>query len=380
MKEIIILAVIMLLLLLVGCASQVTTIQPEAPSAPDKPISTVKAAWEEQWEQLVREAKKEGRMNLYSGEGSSVIEPLIKAFHEKYAIKVDAISARSPELGAKIHAERRAGLYLMDVYIGGASTALNALKPVGTFDPLEPVFIMPETLNPKTWWGENVPWVDKDRTLFALRNSPNPIVVINTRLVKPEEIRSLRDVLNPKWKGKIIVDDPTVGGGGFSFAFMLETMDVDFLRDLAKQEPYIFRDPRLEAEWLAQGKSAIVLNLKSEAVAEFKKAGAPLLEVLTQEGAYITSGAANLALANRALHPNAARLFINWIVTKETQTIFSLADGTQSARVDVPSAHVDSTFRRQPGVKYFNTNDEEFLLGVEKRNKLAREIFGHLMK
>lgn len=369
--------------LIAACAPRTVPTQVAMPIpgiTPGMPGETTKEAWEVEFEKIARAAKKEGKLVLYSGEGRMAIDPLAKRFEEIYGIKMEIILGRSPEIAARLKAERRGGLNLMDVYIGGASTGLTVLKPEGFFSPLEPALIVPDAKNPNIWWKGRLPLVDKDGYMLALRLSPSTVITINTSLVKPEEINSLRDLLNPRWKGKMVMTHPFDGAGRFWVAYAADALGIDYLRELAKQEPLLTRDVRLQGDWVAKGKYPIALGLRSEMGAELSRAGAPVREIVPREGIYISSGASNLALGNKPHNPNAARLFVNWMLTREAQTIFSFADGSESARNDVPSDHVSSNLRRDPRLKYFDTNDENFLLEREKWDKLSSEIFASLMR
>ncbi len=149
------------------------------------------------------------------------------------------------EVAPKIQQERRAGLYTTDMFIAGIGTVISVLGPEGALDPLDNALLLPEVTDPKSWWGGNLIWGDEKHRLamfFAYALDP---VEINTELVKVDEIKSFRDLLDPKWKGKISFMDPRMAGGGNeSFTFWAETMGVDFLRELAKQDLVFTRDAR----------------------------------------------------------------------------------------------------------------------------------------
>lgn len=157
-------------------------------------------------------------------------------------------------------------------------------------------------------------------------------------------------------------------------------MSLDYMRNLAKMEPIVTRDQRLQVEWVSQGKFSIAISPNSPIVSQFKKDGAPIEQTTPREGAPVTSSSGNIALMNKAPHPKAAKLFINWLLTREGQTLFSEALGFQSARLDVPTGHLDSDKIRNPEVKYFSAIDEEFLKTLPEYTRIAREIFGSLIK
>lgn len=228
-------------------------------------------------------------------------------------------------------------------------------------------------------------WVDSAHYLLASQAGSQTPVVINTNLVKPEEIQSYNDLLAPKWKGKIIQADPTVSGFGQSWICIAGALFLgwDYMRQLAMQEPFLTRDNRLQIEWLARGKYSIAIGAESALVAEFIKVGAPIALRPPKGASSISVAMSTLGLVNRAPHPNAARLFINWVLTKEPQTIWSQQQLYPSLRLDVPTSHIepDRLLYREPGVKLVKSHDEEYLLHVkDEARKKAIEIFGPLTK
>lgn len=345
-------------------------------------LSPAKAGWEEQWNRVLAVAKKEGKVVVYTTAGTEVRTALVPAFQAKYGIPADFVMGKGAEISQKLISERKAGINLADVYIGGTTTQVTQLQPAGVSAPVDTALILPEVKDPKVWWSGSLLWVDSKHMALAFNAYPIPSYAINTTLVKPDELKSYRDLLNPKWKGKISLNDPTTAGiGEKGLSFVMETLGVDFVKDLAKQDPIVVRDQRLQVEWLAHGKYPIGLFCKSDPIAEFVRAGAPLKELIPPEGQALTSGSGNLSLIDGAPHPYAARLFINWLLSKEGQVLFSQASLVQSAREDIATDFLDPVKMRAPGVKYVWAETEDILLklGNEQR-PVFKEIFGPLIK
>ncbi len=139
------------------------------------------------------------------------------------------------------------------------------------------------------------------------------------------------------------------------------------------------RDNRLMVEWVARGKYPLNIGARDEEVREFSSSGAPISQAIRSEGTYLTGGNGFVSLAKGAPHPNAAKIFINFLLSKEGQAISSKATGSQSARIDVPTDYLDPTAQRQRGVKYFDALGEEFARKKNMHLKTAKEIFGHLI-
>lgn len=145
---------------------------------------------------------------------------------------------------------------------------------------------------------------------------------------------------------------------------------------MARQEPVITKDRRLQVEWVARGKYPIGLGAESPSISEFKNAGAPIREVVPIEGSGLAAGSGCIGLINKAPHPNASKLFINWFLGQEGQTVWTKAIRKASARVDVTKEYAEPLRIPIPGKTYFMSDAEDYLLGDPERMKLAREIFG----
>ncbi|MDP2645654.1 MAG: extracellular solute-binding protein [Desulfobacterales bacterium] len=341
------------------------------------------AQWEAEWQKTLEAGKKEGKVVVYTTAPGQMRKALQSGFKEKFQIEVEVSSFRGGEMGAKLLTERKAGLYLVDVFVGGSTTPITQLKPTGALDPLDKLLVLPEVTDTKSWYQEKLWWIDEARTLLMFLGFPVPNLAVNTSMVKLEEIKSYKDLLDPRWKGKIVMNDPTVPGTaakGFS-VIGWHLLNLDYWRELAKQEPVISRNQRLQMEWVARGKYPILFFPQSAVATEFIRAGAPIASYTPAEGTYVTGASGNVAIMNRAPHPNATKIFINWMLSREGQIAFSQAFGRQSLRVDVGTEGLDPVALRRPDGKYFTgTENEEFLSKQTEQMVIAREIFAPLLK
>lgn len=376
----------LLVLALFACAPEksVTQIPPQQipPSGKQEAPASIKGGWEQEWDRVLAAAKKEGKVVVYTTAGTEARTALVPRFQQKFGISAEFVMGKGAEIGQKLISERKAGINLADVYVGGATTQITQLQPAGAMTPMDTALILPEVTDLKVWWGGSLLWIDRKHMSLAFSAFTLPAYAINTTMVKPEELKSYRDLLNPKWKGKITLNDPTLAGiGEQGSSFVLDTMGVDYLRELARQDPIIVRDQRLQVEWLAHGKYLLALFCKSDPVAEFVKAGAPIKELIPVEGQALTAGTGNVSFIDQAPHPNAGKVFLNWLLSKEGQTLYSQAVLVQSAREDVPTDFLDPVKMRQSGVKYTWIQTEEKLLKIGNEDRLVfREIFGPLIK
>lgn len=343
----------------------------------------VKSDREAEWEQVISAARKEGKVVWATDYAGDIRTAMSQAFKAKYGLELEFIfHSRSAELQTKMLAERRAGLYTADIYTGGLPSPYLVLVPQGVLDPLDKVLVLPQVTDTKVWWENKIPWVDPDHYMLGFIAYQMVSLFVNSDLVNPQELKSYRDLLQPKWKGKITMNDPTTFGAGNSWftAMTQGLMDVAYLRDLARQEPVILRDARLQVEWLVRGKYPIGLAVKPELATEFKRAGAPIEPINPAEGVVLTAGNGNIALVDKAPHPNAAKLFINWFLTKEGQEIFSRASGFQSARADVPTDFLDPISVRQSGAKFFSAFELKYHVQKEPNIKIAQEMYKQFLQ
>lgn len=339
----------------------------------------------DEWDKTLIEARKEGKIFLYSTYPPELRKAVSDGFVKRTGINADIVIGGGAEISAKLLAERRAGLYMADAYVGGTTTILTDMKPKDVLLPLEPVLFLPEVLDTKLWFKNTLPWLDRDKMVLQIRMMPGGSqadVVFNTRISAKSEFVSWYDLLNPKFKGKINLQDPTAAGKGGKFinkAITYYGLDWDYMKALAKQEPFLIRDKRLMIEWVAQGKHLVAINPDSVTYEEFKEAGASVgTSILKETKDILGGGYSGIARIDKSPHPYAAKLFINWFLSKEGQTYYARADGSQSAREDVPTGHLTPDKIRQPGVEYA-VETEEFVLQEAKLRPMVMEIFGPLL-
>ncbi len=394
-RKIVWLFAVVLILLMAACApanapaaatppvSQATPVPTVSTSSTATPKAQPKESWQGKWDALVEASKAEGKVVIYTTSGSESRIAFQKAFKDNFGINTEWVGGSASAVGAKAMAERRAGLRLADLLTGAGTQDVSSLKPAGFTVPIEvgTVLILPDFSDPKLWLGGEVFWQEPEHTSLAYSRYEIQIVARNTDLVKDGEIQSYKDLLNPKWKGKIIVADPSLGGVALKALVMIGryTMGWDYVRSLVKQEPLLVNDFRLQAEWLARGKYAIGYGVKTDELYAFKKLGLPVEITNMREGGYLASGSGMVSLMKDAPHANSAKLFINWLLSREGQTIFSNVGGYPSARLDVSDK--DAMYPRvAPDSKAPAGDVEEAILTQNEDTKLIREILQPLLK
>jgi len=329
-----------------------------------------KASWQAEWEEIVAAAKREGQLNVYSARNQDVIVSS-GVFQKRYPeIKVVRVVVTGSISIQRILSERRAHKYIADVHLGGRGLYLNRAK---AYDPLKPTLILPEVIDESKWWLGKHHYADPEgRYTLSYIGAPQTIdISYNTHLVKPKEFRSLWDLLDPKWKGRIVTYDMRGGGSGGGTMRLLyhhPKLGPKFIRRLfGDMDITLTRSRRLATDWLGTGKFSVcfVCNVRLA-----KSQGLPvdIVSFGVVEGvAGLIAQGGMVNLMNRAPHPNAARVFINWLLSREGQITAQRAlaaygsDALDSLRIDIPKNDVPPNNRRVESVQYINLQDPKRL-------------------
>jgi iron(III) transport system substrate-binding protein len=189
-------------------------------------------------------------------------------------------------------------------------------------------------------------------------------------MVDTKEFKSYWDLLNSKWKGKITARDireAGPGAGNTRFFYYQPELGPAFIKKLfGEMDVTLFRDFRQGPDWLATGRFAICFFCDVDVL---KRQGLPVDTFgpkAFKEGGGLVQQFGTIALLNRAPHPNAAKVFINWLLSrngqialqKKTANAESPAD---SLRVDIPKEEVPYESRRLEGIKYLDTGKPEWI-------------------
>ncbi|MBI2934300.1 MAG: extracellular solute-binding protein [Chloroflexi bacterium] len=388
MKTMLVIAVAIFGLVLAGCIPGEQPISVSTPGARTGPPSSSAAGPEQKWEKVLAEARKEGQVVVYSQWGPDTRNALLKGFKDRYGINVEWMAfSRGPEITARAQTEKGAGIINADFYGTGLTTILVTMKPQGLTGDIRPYLLLPEVLDPKAWRIGQVPVVDKAGMGFGMVATAQRYILRNTEMVKDDEIKTYKDLLKPQFKGKLTLNDPTVTGPGnamfghFAQDLWGEAETVQFEKDLLiKQEAVVVRDNRQQVEWVARGKYAIAIAPLVEVTQDFIRQGAPLSLVFTTEGVAVVSGAGGFGIPERPAHPNALTVFINWLLSKEGQTIFQKGFGNPSARADVPSEGLDPALFPRPGEKVYPESEEVIAVYRGKMMEVSKGVLESLKK
>ena len=324
---------------------------------------------------LVKAAQQEGSVVLDGPPLDKVREAVTRQFAKTYGITVTYISSGGPKSAPRIRAERAAERYLLDVFVTGADTAIFTVVPSGWVDPIEPALIDPLATDPARWRDGHLWFADPGHEMLRLTAYVTPVVAVNSKLVKPGEVGRFTDLLDPKWRGKIIAKDPTVTGtSGSLISYLYLTFGGDYVAKLYKeQKPFISRNSRQASQALANGNYAIWLGADMHETLHFRQLGYPVAFVFPSDGPRIVSGGWGfVGLMNKAPHPNAAKLLVNWLAGPEGAATYAKAAEFVSLRTDIDQDWAEDFTKLKPGETYLDTYDYKFI--TEQRDAAFQRV------
>src|SRR4029453_1298851 len=273
--------------------------------------------WKKEWERTLQQAKKEGKIVVGISARAELRKELETVFEPQFGVDMELLTARGSQHASRIASEYQAGVKYFDAFIGG-SGAYESLVYDGMVEPLAPNLILPEVTEEKYWWGGHI-WEDNVKTkrfLYSfIADAGAGGFWYNTEVAKPEELRSLDEFLNPKWKGKIGFLEPRTPGSGQSiWSFLWDVKGESYLRKLVQQDLFVSRDQRQLADALAKGKLAIALGVSFYTLDGFIVANLPIKELpKLKEGAPSSNGSGVIGIVKNPPHPNATKVFVNWL-------------------------------------------------------------------
>lgn len=178
------------------------------------------------------------------------------------------------------------------------------------------------------------------------------------------------------------MSDPTIPGMATFVHIGWYILNLDYFRELVKQKPVIVRDYTVAVESVVRGKYPVGFLLHEEVALKYIADGAPVDMVSLKEANVISRAAKAISLFNKAPHPNAAKVFINWFLSKEGQIAAQKAMGDHSARLDIPPEGVITRKMRVSGIDYRDVgmDSEEATVKRGERYPILAEIFAPLIK
>jgi ABC-type Fe3+ transport system substrate-binding protein len=301
--------------------------------------------WEKDFKDTLAAAEKEGRLTAIGRPGDDR-EMFFRKFQEKYPkIKIEYTLMRPSNVSPRLLAEQQKGVYLWDVMVEGGNNVATVMKPAGAIADIRDYLIQdPKVVGDSNWRGKFEDGFRLSDNIgmytFGVSTAVGPWV--NREFVSKQEVSNLKDLLNPKWKGKIVINDPNVPAHGqIMLASMAYLEGDEFIRKLMiDQQPVYVTDVRQMTQWLATGRYPIAIGADSFIIDNLQSKGVGKgVELLLDGGLPKTISGITVNVFKNPPNPNATKLFIHWLLSQEGQKAFSEIVGeTNSRRVDVKEA------------------------------------------
>jgi iron(III) transport system substrate-binding protein len=273
-------------------------------------------------------AKAEGSLSLYTSIAQKDLPPLIEPFEKKYGIKVNVWRASGDTTLQRVIQEQRAGRYTVDVVHFGAPE-LEALRREKLLQPLaSPHFadLIDGAVQPHREWTS---------TLLSVW-----VQAYNSNLVKKEDLpKSYRDLLDPKWKDKLGFEVENIEWFTTVANALGGDPGVQFFRDLvAKNGLSVRKGHTLLNNLVAAGEVPLALTVYNYMPAQAKDQGAPVDWFVLQPAVARPNGA---AVIKNAQKPNAAALFLDYLLSDAQKTLYDLNYVPTSRKVETPLKGID---------------------------------------
>ena len=272
---------------------------------------------------IIDGAKKEGHVVFYASMEAQSAQRLVAAFEKKYPfIKVDATRIGSERMATRLVAEAQGRKVRADVVNQSGFDFYGVLQKgvFATYQSPERAALPPEYKDEKGLWTINAATLN--------------VIGYNTKLVPPASVpKSFWDLTDSKWKGQLLMDENESKWMAGMITHYGEAKVMELLRRLAQQEIQFRAGHTLIQTLAAAGERPIVVVAFANGVDRLKKDGAPIDWIAADPIIGLTFG---LGLVKDAPHPNAARLFIDFIISREGQEILASV-GYYAPRTDVVS-------------------------------------------
>jgi iron(III) transport system substrate-binding protein len=330
------------------------------------PIAQVSAqATTPDWDKAIAAAEREGSVVVNTPPGNTLRDFLNGEWPKAFPkIRLELNSVDEPAWIQRVRVERGAGKFLWDVAMEGSVTAFT-MKNSGFTVPIEPELILPDVKDPKTWGGwERVMWDNESKYVLATQNFLK-MPFYNAKLLSPEKAKAdgPKLFLDPALKGKVIWHDPLIPGSGETFALVMrKVLGDEGLKTFVTEQAVFVANMMDLVDKMARGQYAMALGPVLPALLRrYKEAGLDFdirpLGNTPELAASSNSGGSNLMVFKDAPHPNAARVFLNWLVSKDTAIKLAAATDQDSFRADIPS-RMPADRAAVPGTHYVEPQRE----------------------
>ena len=319
-----------------------------------------------EWQTILAAAKKEGRV-VVAGPGE-LAGPLSEGFKRDTGIEVEFLGGETRDRSSRISREVRAGRVTVDFVFTG-SVELPLVKE-GYFEDEKAKLMLPGTTDPKSWARGEPKWVDNTkRYMLQTQEFVSSVPIYDGNAIKPGELTTWNDLLDAKYKGKMVAHDPRAGGPGAQIAgYIGATKGIEFLKSLYLGQAVVYsQNSRQMTEWIARGVHRVGFGIPSADYLTLTNAGIKnLVPADLKDGPGAVSGGFSVVLMPKnPPNPNAAIVMLNWVASAPGQAAYTRGLKTISRRTDVPADPATAPYTvPKPDVAYQDQYNEDYLTNV----------------
>jgi iron(III) transport system substrate-binding protein len=369
-----------MLLGLAACGPAPTPAAPTSaptPSLGSRTTPSAPAPAAANWDQIVAAARQEGSV-VVSGPPGELWRRALGAFDEAYpGIKIQYTGSDSRNFWPKLEQERAGGIYTWDLRVGGPDPQVFAARDRGTLDPVKQLLVLPEVVDESVWsGGASGLYADRDKTFLpAFVAQADFSTWVNRGVVPIADLSSDTQLIDPRWKGKLSIQDPRGGAGLGTLTTMLVKYGEPFVRDLlSKQDIVVSGDNRQLTEWLIRNRYPIAVGLSDQDLVEFRSQGLNADVQGLGTPSKLSLGFGGIQLISQRPHPSAAQVFINWLLTRAAQEKIVSITQTNSRRLDVPVVTPSKAIDAARLAEYVPHQYEEYLVARTRAQHIAEEL------
>jgi len=272
------------------------------------------------WQQILDKAKTQKLVLI--NQGNPAFDALLDTFSKKFGIRVEATVARPSSVVTRVQTEQKNGLFLVDVWWSITGQMTSIASPAGMFEPFENFLVLPEVKDASNWRHPDYRYGDAKRTVFTHTHEVNRGMYRNLSVLPNVKLDSYEALLNPELKGKIVVRDASLpNAGSYALAPIFKAKGPEFLlKFLQEQQPRIYENPEQLDTALIRGAAALAIGGQSSSFAQCKAdGGCKTIEEVEGFSAAVSRG---IAILKNAPNPEATKVFVNWLLSKEGQENF----------------------------------------------------------
>jgi ABC-type Fe3+ transport system substrate-binding protein len=332
------------------------------------------------WDAMLTAAKKERVVKCACPPRPDLSRLLKEGFEAAYpGIVLEPTAAPLPAFPIRVGNEQKAGMYLWDVYMFGPGPEVFELKNKGGFAPFRDYVVLPEVLDGSVYVGGlDAAFLDSEKKYIFSIWYDTMGFAINRDVLPDAKIASLQDLLDPRYAGQIVWEDPRRGGSGSNWlAFLYARFGEAGIRKmLLDQKPLLVGGLQELVEQTVHGGKGLAFTMPTyDSLIQLQRAGVKYyLESggQTPEMAMAAVGGSSPAVFKNPPHPNATAVFVNWVLSKDGQAYISRETKANSRRTDVAAANPESL--PKAGFSYFMSQTEEGLALRVEAQKIARQL------